>query len=141
MLQAFLIRRETSDQGTIGILVFPTLGFSCFTMELPWRDNKQNISCIPVGSYRVDYRESKRRGPCYHIKGVDERTYILKHSGNFAGDVEKGFKSHSQGCVLVGLYLGVLQGQKAVLSSKFAMTELVEAVGKQSFQLTILGNL
>ena len=28
--------------------------FNCYTLELPWNDNKKQISCIPKGEYNVD---------------------------------------------------------------------------------------
>ena len=27
--------------------------FVCFTLELPWKENKRNISCIPEGKYEL----------------------------------------------------------------------------------------
>jgi hypothetical protein len=116
-IDAYLTRHHRSDQGTEGILSVPSLFFSCFTLELPWRDNLRNISCIPPGSYRLAWRVSKKKS-AYHIQNVPNRSYILIHSGNFAGDVTKGFKTHAQGCVLLGQRMGDLGGQRAVLASR-----------------------
>lgn len=44
-----LFRLKRSDQGTMGLLMAPS--FSCYTLELPWRDNQRNISCIPESEY------------------------------------------------------------------------------------------
>src|SRR5512137_107271 len=85
-------RTRMSDQGTEGVLLAP--GFSCYTLELPWRDNMSNISCIPSGEYKCVIRHSPKMGNKYWVKKVPKREYILIHSGNFAGDTSKGYKSH-----------------------------------------------
>jgi hypothetical protein len=61
----------------------------------------------------------------------------LIHSGNHAGDVSKGLRSDVLGCILLGLGLGELLGQKAVVSSRLAMDRLRSVVGKESFELVI----
>lgn len=68
--------------------------FSCKSLELPWLFNKKSVSCIPIGTYKVKKRVSKRLGAHLHILGVVGRSYILIHSGNFNRQI--------QGCVLVG---------------------------------------
>ena len=116
-LDIYLTRHHITDQGTEGILSVPSLFFSCLTFELPWRNNLPNISCIPEGSYRLTWRSSRKK-PAYHIRNVPNRSYILIHSGNFAGDAAKGFKTHVQGCVLLGQRMCKLGGQRAVLVSR-----------------------
>jgi len=116
-IDVYLTRHHRSDQGTEGVLSVPELFFSCFALELPWRDNIPNISCILAGTYPVAWRVSKRFS-AFHIQNVPNRSYILIHSGNFAGDVTKGFKTHVQGCVLLGQRAGFLEGQRAVLVSR-----------------------
>jgi len=97
MPQAELFRLRRSDQGTEGIFVSTT--FSCKTLELPWRNNENQISCIPPGTYNVEIRRSNKFGKTYWVKEVPNRSYILIHSGNYAGDKTKGFKTHVQGCI------------------------------------------
>jgi len=117
IIDVYLARYRMSDQGTEGILSVPSLSFSCFTLELPWRDNQPSLSCIPTGTYPMAWRVSTKWN-AFHIQDVPDRSYILIHSGNFAGDVSKGFKTHVQGCVLLGQSMGNLDGQRAVLVSK-----------------------
>ncbi|MCP3942757.1 MAG: hypothetical protein GY710_14905 [Desulfobacteraceae bacterium] len=116
-INVYLTRHRRSDQGTEGILSVPALGFSCFTLELPWRDNRPNISCIPFDTYPLGWRVSKK-WQAFHVQKVPNRSYILIHAGNFAGAVKKGFKTHVQGCVLLGRRMGRIQGQRAVLVSR-----------------------
>ncbi len=112
-----LLRLRRSDQGTEGRLSIPALNFSCPCLELPWRDNRSNISCIPPGTYPLVWRES-RRWKAFHIQNVQDRSFVLIHSGNYAGDVAKGWKTHVQGCVLLGSKFGRIGGQRAVLASR-----------------------
>ena len=143
MTSAALTRISTGDQGTFGVLRIGP--FDCYTLEPPWRDNQRSKSCIPQGTYRVRRRYSPRYKRHLHVLDVPDRSMILIHCGNVAGDKDKGFKTHSSGCILVGERLGRLEVakgkpfQKAVLASRFALTDLLRAVGEKSFRLTIKG--
>ncbi len=132
---AHLFRIRRSSHGTEGI--FAAGAFSCFTMELPWKDNRPNISCIPAGRYKVTIRVSPRFGQVYHVTEVEGRSSILIHSGNFAGDKSLGLRTHSQGCILVGKYTGILEGQRAVLASRITLRRLLDFCGGQDFTLRI----
>ena len=66
----------------------------CFTLELPWRDNHPNESCVPDGSYRLVRVVSTQHGETVCITNVPNRTGILVHCGNKCLD--------TKGCVLVG---------------------------------------
>ncbi len=135
MRQANLFRLKRSDQGTEGLLV--TGDFSCRTLELPWRDNQKRISCIPHGEYNVEIRLSNKYGRVYWVRNVLDRTYILIHVGNFAGDTSKGYKTHVQGCILLGKKGGYLGGQVAVLNSRITVRAFVEEMEYEPFKLRI----
>lgn len=132
---ANLCRMKRGDQGTRGMLFFQ--GFACQTLELPWRDNKRNISCIPSGDYDVNIRLSPKYGEIYHIQKVPNRSYILIHSGNFAGDVEKGFRTHVNGCILLGQKRGIFRDQWAVLNSRITIKRFMSQMAKEPFKLKI----
>jgi len=68
---------------------------------------------------------------------VPERTDIEIHSGNFCGDKDEGYKSHVEGCIILGQKIGMLEGQVAVLSSHQALVAFEADMGKQSFVLSI----
>jgi hypothetical protein len=136
MPAATLLRTSTSDQGTLGVLV-TTGGFECRTIELPWRDNRRNRSCIPEGQYECAWIRSDSFGPVYWVKGVPGRSGILIHPGNLAGDRELGFTTHSYGCILPGKYDGRLGEQRAVLVSRATVTDLERAMGRRPFTLTV----
>jgi hypothetical protein len=135
-----IYRLRRSDQGTEGLLT--TNGFHCKTLELPWRDNAQGISCIPAGDfpageYDVEIRISNKYGRIYWVRNVVNRSYILIHSGNFGGDKNKGFKTHIMGCILLGKKSGYLGGQVAVLNSRVAVRQFMEHMEYESFKLNI----
>ncbi|WP_139164048.1 DUF5675 family protein [Desulfoluna spongiiphila] len=136
-LTLYLTRLTQSDQGTEGILTVPALGFACFTLELPWRENRPNVSCIPPGTYPMEWRVTPRRAS-YHIRQVPHRTYILVHSGNYAGDIRKGLKTHVEGCVLLGRRMGWLNGQRAVLVSRATVRQFNNLMAGRDAQLTII---
>lgn len=130
-----LERKLTSDQGTFGRLSSP--GLSLYTAELPWRDNLQNISCIPAGTYKcVPHQSTKYKGS-FRLLAVPGRDFILIHHGNWAGDKVKGLRSDSDGCILVGTDAGEIFEQQAVKNSGEAMRMLADWAGGQGFTLTV----
>lgn len=141
MLQATLTRRETSSHGTFGVLrIFSEQGallFECFTGELPWKDNQTKMSCIPTGTYKCYRYRSRRYSKAYSVTKVPGRSAILIHIGNFCGDATKGFKTNSEGCILVGMSLGTLRGQRSVLNSTLALTKMIEVVGEAGFTMKV----
>lgn len=144
MHKALLLRQSTSDEGTFGTLrVYHggALLYTCFTGELPDRDNLPNRSCIPVGVYTCQPWRSKKYPDHYNVMRVPGRSGILIHQGNFCGDIEKGLLSNVQGCILVGRQLGTIQGQQAVLSSRLAMNDLRALLGSAHFTLEIKESL
>lgn len=64
------------------------------TLELPWKDNKRRVSCIPEGEYEVIKHRSPKFKNSFWIQDVEGRSEILIHAGNY----------HHQilGCILVG---------------------------------------
>ena len=135
MRQVNIYRMRRSDQGTEGLLVAGD--FNCRTLELPWRENQRQISCIPPGEYDVEIRLSNKYGRVYWVRHVPNRTYILIHSGNYAGDKSQGFKSHVMGCILLGKKSGFLGGQVAVLNSRVAVRAFMSEMDYEPFRLKI----
>lgn len=133
-----LHRGFCTNQGTTGVLTTP--GFTCFTLELPWRGNHPNISCIPAGRYVCRLAESPRFGRVFHVCDVPDRTHILIHPGNFAGDVTLDYRSDVAGCILLGRRLGYLYGQRAVIVSRTTVRRFMgfmEGQGLSTFTLDI----
>lgn len=76
----------------------------CKTLELPWKGNQRNISCIPTGSYfaKWNFWSSKLKST-YLLSNVPIRSGIRIHGGNYAGS-NNPLSGHSdiQGCILLG---------------------------------------
>lgn len=137
-MRATLARLPSTSHGTPGMLSVAGKWFS-HTLELPWRDNKPLISCVPPGVYRVDWLPSVAFGHAYRLAGVPGRIAILFHPGTVAGDTTLGLRTDSLGCILLGDFLGTLNGQRAVLSSLPAINRLAALLDRQSFSLSIIG--
>ncbi len=86
------ISRIYQDDCTVGILTYK--GFRCCTLELPDKDNAQNISCIPAGRYAWKKIVSPSHGDCIEIQDVLNRTHVQIHAGNYTYQI--------LGCILVG---------------------------------------
>tara|TARA_R110000851_G_C12918200_1_gene549995 strand:+ start:54 stop:461 length:408 start_codon:yes stop_codon:yes gene_type:complete len=93
-MSEIIIRTLPLDDCTIGQLELAGTGFKCFTLELPWLDNKVSISAIPAGTYKYVKRKSPSLGTVIHLLGTEPRTWIYIHAGNFTSQIE--------GCILVG---------------------------------------
>lgn len=134
-MNVVLKRYESSDHGTFGKIVINDKTFH--TLELPWKNNKKNISCIPTGTYECELYPSSRFGVVYILKNVPGRSGILIHPGNFGGDSELGFKTDINGCILLGEKRGELGGQKCVLNSRAAIKEFMNLFSGGGFTLEI----
>jgi hypothetical protein len=138
MRTATLNRLECSNEGTFGMMTLDD-GTVFHSLELPWRDNQCGKSCIPHGTYTVNWRYSPKHGDCYHVDGVAGRSDVEIHAANWAGDVAMGYKCQLLGCIALGMSVGDLEGQKAVLTSRMAVLKFNAALGGDSFLLTITG--
>ena len=67
-------------------IVFDKNGFPLFSavsLERGWRNNKQNISCVPVGSYKLKLEYSDRfKTNLWELKEVNGRSECKFHSSN-----------------------------------------------------------
>lgn len=139
----YLERWETSDEGTFGVLKDSEGDILFYTGELPRYagdagvENERQTDCIPDGTYEAAVKDSPKFGRVYQLKDVPNRSGILIHSGNFCGDVAKGFKSHVLGCIILGSARGTLDGQQAVTGSKDAMKKFMNMMEGEPFTLHI----
>jgi len=62
----------------------------CESIELPWKDNKSQVSCIPEGRYELRSRYNKKRGWHLYVVQVPKRRLILIHPANNALKELKG---------------------------------------------------
>lgn len=80
---------------TIGRLRCDESDFQCFTLELPWRHNETNRSCISAGVYPVSkmYSPNAKR-EVLRLRNVPMRTVVNVEAGNYTHQL--------LGCILVG---------------------------------------
>lgn len=115
------IIRETMDAtATMGRL--RVNGFECLTLELPWRDNAEDVSCIPAGTYKVKVTYSNKfKRDLPELLGVPGRSKVRIHPGNTTRD--------TQGCILVGGRLDREAREIEGGTSRPAMDGLNKALG------------
>jgi len=89
-----LIRRKHAYSASIIGEMYVNGSFLCYTLELPWRWNQRNVSCIPRGAYSGFIRYDKPDGWRIQLQGVPNRSGVQIHIGNYPSDIK--------GCVLVG---------------------------------------
>ena len=136
-----LWRYSQGDQGSFGVL--QAEGIFLHTLELPDRNNVPNFSCIPAGEYLVTRRYSPSfKRELYHVRDVKGRSFILVHGANFAGDVKKGWQTHLQGCITLGMARGSARNkygktQKCVFRSREAVRALEDALDCEPFKLIV----
>ena len=95
-----IVKREC-DSGfeTLGQLHVDTgiqVLFECFTLELPWKDNARQISCIPIGTYEWIKVGATATIPYAHIaiQDVENRDGVCIHAANYYTQL--------RGCIAVG---------------------------------------
>lgn len=129
MITLDLIRVGSSKRGTFGVMRHGQVPF-VLTLERPWEDNKQDVSCIPAGRYRCRRIRSPRFGTTYEICDVPGRTHVLFHAGNTL--------ENTQGCILVGEEFSGTWEAPMLVSSQRGFGELVKYLdGMGEFDLVI----
>jgi len=126
-----VLHRVEQARQTLGLLSVYEDGekvYSCATLELPWEDNENRKSCIPpapgeTAEYRWQRHSSPRYDECLWVRGVNSRSEILVHAGNFVSD--------TLGCILVGDKITDINGDSIsdVTNSQATLSELLAKVG------------
>lgn len=115
---------------TLGRLTYGE--FKCFTLELPWKDNRNDVSCIPAGSYRATkYWSPGKKQQVLLLHDVPGRSLVEIHSGNYTRQIE--------GCILVGKGITYLDDDDIpdVTSSKVTLAALL-AVAPEAVNVEII---
>ncbi|MEW4925491.1 DUF5675 family protein [Algibacter sp. 2305UL17-15] len=69
--------------------------FECKTLELEWKNNQRNISCVPSGFYNIEFEHSSKfNRKLWELKGVPGRSEAKIHVANYYTQI--------QGCIAVG---------------------------------------
>lgn len=134
-----IIRLSDDGTQTLGVLYViegNKILFECKTLELPYKDNNNKVSCIPEGEYRVTKRRSKYSFKYEHllINDVPNRDYILIHGANYYTEL--------LGCVAVGNKFKDINGDDLddVLNSLNTLETLLTYVPDEGIDLKIRYN-
>lgn len=133
-----LVRTYLPEE-TLGFLTIQDTAQQFFTIEKPWRSNVPFLSCVPEGSYFLEYHNTRKYPETWAIVGNTvshqqadgyARYACVFHTANLADQVE--------GCVGPGLGAQYLQGSVATFRSGDAMIALKLALkGPLRHTLTI----
>lgn len=116
-MDLILQREPERCGGTPGTLKAGAIDYT--TVELPWRQNAHNVSCIPPGKYRLKLVPGHPHlGNCIEVLSVPDRDAIFMHVANWPSDVE--------GCIGVGLDFAPYKHQLMIVHSHTAMLRLYQ---------------
>jgi hypothetical protein len=117
-----VLSRTYFPDGTNGKLEYEGR-FVCHTIELPWRGNAKEVSCIPEGKYSLRRRYSSKFQWHIEVMEVENRNSILFHPANNA-------QKELKGCIapvtkISGSGLGI-QSTHAFLKLKYLVYSALE---------------
>lgn len=113
----FVIQRQPStEKGTRGEWLDSDGSHLCYTIERPWLDNQQQVSCIPPGIYTCVRYSSMRFPNVWEVTDVPNRSAILIHAGNTMNDL--------RGCIAPGSAFADFDGFPAVINSRPTLDRL-----------------
>lgn len=137
MREFVLVRQPSTLQGTKGS--FSGDGFSCLSLELPWMENKNGISCIPApGKYLCKFTYSPRyKRNMYVLQSVKGRSGIRIHSASFAGSVAHGYRADLLGCIALGNKFIKAGEQEIIIGSRATIAKFERFMGGKDFILEI----
>lgn len=118
-----LTRYNYGESLTQGIITSSNL-YICDSLELPWRDNQLEISCIPEGTYTIKGEMHPSKGKIIRVFDVPKRSGILIHAGNDVSEI--------LGCILPGIKYG-----NRVQDSKKNLSILLDILKNEESSLEI----
>lgn len=102
------------------------------SIELPWKDNKTNVSCIPEGEYVVEHTYSHAfKCKLYLITKIRDRWGVRIHPANYVSEL--------RGCIALGEALRDINkdGLIDVTSSRKSVKEFEKLLNKEPFKIII----
>lgn len=132
-MKKLIINRIYQPGYTIGVVNFGDN--TCFSLELPWKDNQEDVSCIPPGTYLAQYRNSPSNGDVLELQNVPLRTFVQVHSANFTRQL--------LGCIAVGDSIRDIDGDSKpdVTNSKNTLDKILDWAGKDTILIEIKGEV
>lgn len=117
-----LQRVRQTDLATYGTLASATIALpATVTLELAWRANAPDVSCVPAGVYPIVRFHSPHFGyDVFQLEDVPGRSACELHVGNTVADI--------RGCIALGSNFGVVNGQDGVTGSQAAFARFMTAM-------------
>lgn len=113
----------------------------CHTMEKPWLQNQNDISCIPAGLYDMNYRVSPSKGETFYFSNPKLNVTLDTEGTRTYVQIDKAnVQSELLGCIAVGADFSYFadKGEQAVIKSKTTKLMLMELLGKGSHTIEIV---
>ncbi len=132
-----LIRTAYTGFGTTGQIVNQIGLPICSSLELPWKENEKNVSCVPIGVYEIKL-DTRHKGQLSEIlvwELVDvagNRTQCQFHIANWCSEL--------LGCIAPVSSLTMLNGSLFGASSKDAFTKLMRSMGNKKTGRILITN-
>lgn len=127
-MKLILERLFATKHETMGRLTDARGRHLAFTLELPWRGNVRNLSCIPEGTYDL-VPDNTGRHRWWKIPNVADRDAIEVHAGNTVAD--------TRGCPLLGTSALCTEDGYRVGGSRAALTALKAKLGERRHKLEV----
>lgn len=112
-----LKRIACNPYGTFGVYIHRNIPFAV-TLEPIWKNNEENISCIPAMEYTCRRIDSPRFGNTFEVMNVPGRTHIVHHKGNWDDD--------TIGCICLGEQFEPLNGEPGIWRSGKGFSEFMD---------------
>jgi hypothetical protein len=127
----YIIKRIASGESTFGVMMDDRNIPFAVTLELAWKDNQHNVSCIPPGTYITKRVVTPKHGECFQVMNVQDRDGILLHKANTIKDL--------LGCIGVGEKFDPVNGMDGIAESTLGYDEFMRKLqGVDSFSLRII---
>lgn len=140
-MKTIIINRDVlQDNQTLGVCYIKDKHnkpkYVGFSLERGWKNNQNNISCIPEGTYKVVLEYSDRfKKDLWEIKGVPNRAECKFHSANYWYQLN--------GCIALGRKRIDINsdGYADVTSSRDVMNEFHELLKGEKEAVLIVKNI
>jgi len=127
MTEITLQRICFGDRGTFGAFIIKNRPMFV-SLEPPWKDNKQFVSCVPAGVYQTTKMYSQKFSKeLFVLHNVTKRNLIEIHIGNTVIDTE--------GCILIGSQYSIVEN--AIMYSKDAFDMFMKLMPPEGFIIHI----
>jgi Family of unknown function (DUF5675) len=122
-----LQRLTTSSEGTFGTLLVNGRPYYV-TLELPWKNNQKDVSCIPPGEYKATRMFSEKfKKVLFVLHNIPGRDLVEFHIGNTI--------SNTEGCVLLGSEFS--KTEYAIVDSRVAFDDFMIRMPAEGFTVLI----